>query len=958
MTRSGLIPRPPDLPEFLVRGAALALGVARRSVRAVVLPALLVAIAPLPAAADGAAQRVADINPGPATGGTDNYYFPTRFVVLGGRALFAVDDGIHGNELWATDGTAAGTAMVADICPGVCSSLPREIVLAGDRVYFAADDGAHGVELWRSDGTAAGTVMVADLAPGLERSQPHDLAAFGSGVGFAARSAYGIDWEPWFSDGTAAGTLQLGDLEPGPDGSFPVFWGELGGELLFAASESVHGNELWATDGTPQGTHLAVDVRPGPESGLPELNHEYLIPLFVRLPGRMLFAGYDGAGDLSLFATDGTPAGTVPLRTLGGSFPYGLGVFAGRVYFGVVDPIGPSQETASLWATDGTPAGTELVAEIATGWSARPPRDLQAAGGRLYFLADDGVHGQEPWVSDGTTAGTAMLADLNPGAGGSAFFHAAFQPVAGGALFFVDDGTHGGEPWFTDGTPAGTVALGDLYPGPPSSWSPFLAYSIDRLATVGGRALFRAWGVDAGVELWVTDGTPGGTEQIEINHQASALFLDVFPVNALWLPRLIGALGDGVLLRANDGVSGEEPWTSDGTPGGTARVADLYPGMYGSYPSGFIEARHGGVFSASSPGGDCCAAWSTDGTGLTSLPFETTLDSTAVLDGVVIADSRESSGNQANLVATDGTPAGTFDLGLGTPYGYPLLTSGGHVYFGADEPFRTDGQAVEQLATIRPGTESANAYPLAESTHAIVFAADDGVHGQEPWAVAPAGGAVLLADVEPGAGAGVSDWPGYPPVGQLPAAAAAGTAFFLAGAAATGEELWASDGAPGGTRLVRDVFAGPRSAEIRWLTAAGGRVYFAADDGVHGREPWVSDGSFDGTRLLADLVPGPGSSNPAEFTAAGDRVYFAAHAPAHGRELWRSDGTPEGTVRVTDLAPGPLPSSPMALTLASGAWLWFVATDGVTGFEPYRLPVPGTIFADGFETGDVSAWSP
>jgi len=931
---------------------------ARRTGRLAALSALLTATAPLAAGADGVAYRVADINPGPATGGTDNYFFSTRFVILGDRALFAADDGVHGTELWATDGTAAGTVMVADICPGVCSSIPREIVIAGDRAYFAGDDGAHGVELWRSDGTAGGTLMVADIAPGLSSSTPHDFAAFGTAVGFSARIAFGIDWEPWFSDGTAAGTLQLGDLNPGAEGSFPVFWGELGGELYFTASDGVHGTELWATDGTPQGTHLAVDVLPGPESGVHGLDHSYVLPLFVRLPGRLFFVGRDGDGDRSLWATDGTLAGTYPIRTMHNFLPYGLGTYRGRVYFSAVDQIGPSEETNGLWASDGTPEGTELVAEIGTGWSSRPPTGLQVAGERLYFLASDGIHGQEVWVSDGTTAGTTMLADLNPGAEGAASFHAAFQPVAGGALFFVDDGTHGGEPWFTDGTAAGTVALGDLAPGPLPSWSNFFPYSIDRLATIGGKALFRAWSPDSGVELWLTDGTPGGTAQIEINDQTSALVPDPFPLNVIPGPRPIGAFGDGVLLRADDGTTGPEPWISDGTPAGSRRLADLYPGVYGSFPWGFVESEHGAVFASISPeSGDCCTVWSTDGTVLATLPFETAFDSTARLGGVVVTDSRTPSGQQGNLVATDGTPVGTFDLGLSTPYGYPLLTAGELVYFGSDEPFRTDGQTVEQLATIRPGPESANVYPLAEAGENVLFAADDGVHGQEPWVVGPAGGAVLLADVEPGAAGGVPRWPGYPPIGEMPAATAAGHAFFLAGSAATGEELWVSDGTPGGTDLLRDVLPGPRSSEIRWLTAAGEKVFFVADDGVHGREPWVSDGSPDGTRLLADLVPGPGSSVPAELTAAGERVYFAAHAPGHGRELWRSDGTPAGTVRVTDIAPGPLPSSPMALTLSSGSWLWFVANDGVTGFEPYRLAVPGTIFEDGFEGGDTSGWS-
>jgi ELWxxDGT repeat protein len=227
----------------------------------------------------------------------------------------------------------------------------------------------------------------------------------------------------------------------------------------------------------------------------------------------------------------------------------------------------------------------------------------------------------------------------------------------------------------------------------------------------------------------------------------------------------------------------------------------------------------------------------------------------------------------------------------------------------------------------------------------------------EVWGVDRAGaGAVLLADAEPGPGDGVARVPDYPVLGKRPGAAAGGRGFFLAGDAATGEELWSSDGTPGGTGPLRDVFPGPRSSEVRWLTAAGDRVFFVADDGVHGREPWTSDGTRVGTRLLADLVPGPGSSLPAELTAVADRVYFAAHTPGHGRELWVADGTPGGTRRLTDLAPGPLPSSPMALTV-SGGWLWFVATDGVTGFEPYRLGLPGTIFADSFESGDTGAWS-
>ncbi|MFL5140564.1 MAG: ELWxxDGT repeat protein [Microvirga sp.] len=36
--------------------------------------------------------------------------------------LFTVDDGVHGRELWRTDGTATGTFLVKDILPGSVGS--------------------------------------------------------------------------------------------------------------------------------------------------------------------------------------------------------------------------------------------------------------------------------------------------------------------------------------------------------------------------------------------------------------------------------------------------------------------------------------------------------------------------------------------------------------------------------------------------------------------------------------------------------------------------------------------------------------------------------------------------------------------------------------------------------------------------------------------------------------------
>ncbi len=92
--------------------------------------------------------------------------------------FFAADDGTHGFEPWKTDGTAAGTVMVKDINPDPAlfsgwSLYPGTAFTVIDGVgYFEADDGINGVELWKSDGTAAGTAMVKDINPLISTKGP------------------------------------------------------------------------------------------------------------------------------------------------------------------------------------------------------------------------------------------------------------------------------------------------------------------------------------------------------------------------------------------------------------------------------------------------------------------------------------------------------------------------------------------------------------------------------------------------------------------------------------------------------------------------------------------------------------------------------------------------------------------------------------------------------------------
>ena len=94
-----------------------------------------------------------------------------------------------------------------------------------------------------------------------------------------------------------------------------------------------------------------------------------------------------------------------------GSYPKYLTESDGRLYFSADDPIHGNE----LWVSDGTTDGTLMVTDIYPGTDSSSPEGLIACNTFVYFSADDGIHGRELWVSDGTESGTMLVKDIRPG---------------------------------------------------------------------------------------------------------------------------------------------------------------------------------------------------------------------------------------------------------------------------------------------------------------------------------------------------------------------------------------------------------------------------------------------------------------------------------------------------------------------------------------------------------------
>ncbi|WAC18789.1 hypothetical protein OVA24_16285 [Luteolibacter sp. SL250] len=371
-----------------------------------------------------------------------------------GQVLFSAHDTAMGRRLWKSDGTAAGTVLVEAGPPGVegfkSIGLGGAVMLDGVR-YFTADDGVHGNELWRSDGTAEGTGMVKDFLPGKESSQPQSLTVFKGEVWFTAVHSH-AGRKVWRTDGTEAGTRV--EMDAGGGLSYPAVTLSIGwqGNLVVRASGSptLSLDGIWWTDGTPEGTgRLTQDELPptsilkhggltyymvgddlwrtdGTAAGK-ELLHRFPAGVHLIPAGREVLALGIGSGGMGQAAYSGLwriPADG-PLVRLRAFNNYGsTGVLGGVAHFSVTSPA----VDAGLWRSDGTVEGTYRLAGVGASG------DIKAHAGKLYFCGNDGVHGEEPWVSDGTVEGTRMLVDLTGDSGGSS--PARFTP-AGGKVFFA-----------------------------------------------------------------------------------------------------------------------------------------------------------------------------------------------------------------------------------------------------------------------------------------------------------------------------------------------------------------------------------------------------------------------------------------------------------------------------------------------------------------------------------------
>jgi ELWxxDGT repeat protein len=877
--------------------------------------------------------------------------------------------------LFSTSGQAAPVMMnsallhtpslVKDINMATETSRSGEFTALGDLLYFSADDGLHGQEVWRSEGAPANTSLLMDLVPGSVGSNPYDLKRLdATHLVFIAQDASEKN-QVYITNDTGTQVVQLTAFSE-PKYGINILWVEQE-HWIYIAVPGSSGRDLWRSDGTPGGTGLlapnVVDNYTGQSVAVPFQGWLYLAA--PGTAGRELHR-INHTVDALVLVKDLCPGEC-------GSNTGNVTAGADRLYFTATTP----DQGDAIWYTTGPIQGqtedpVDVMADLVADNSYRVMyMSLTPTSGGLFFIADDFVDGRELYFTAGTPETTHMVIETAPGAemtswpnlvgllGDTLFFSVyATQATTNSTIIYKTTGS-GAVALPTGGRSIvdGPAQIGDslyfILSGSSSAdelWKFSESGAPEYIFTFPGIAgspyvkigvwnnmfVLPAFAPGFGYEPWLSDGTALGTHMLaDINQQqqrfSGGTDLSVVYKGAVYFPFYDGIHKEGIFRtdgsaggtqfvgETRDEISGLKTaavsngylyfigvdsqgqydrglWRTDGTEAGTQWISDDNPSVLVNaddrlfFPGYDNASATQGLF-AMNPGDEQPKMI------LDAYPFQI-----GARGGECLFTQWEANPIRWELWKSDGTENGTQQIAsFPTSFTYadikasfPMVNFDGRQFFFApalDDSvnislYATDGASITQITAGDGTIPSFPSYPTAplatsdelyfggiDGTNAVMYKLSKGSSQAEGIHVA-----ALLADYY------VSD--------QIPVPLAELNGGLVFYSMASDNRLFLYDGTE--VKLLCPE-CGYQSAAFNraYYASAEGKLYFSAMDAEHGWELWVSDGTAAGTRLLADILPGPESSDPGHFIHFGHQVLFFANDGqtngGHGYELWQVD---------------------------------------------------------------------
>jgi len=796
--------------------------------------------------------------------------YPNTFSIVDSLMFFSADDGLHGRELWRTNGKQEGTYMIKDIKEDSLSSNPGKCTGSGKLVYFIAATINEGGELWSTDGTPAGTKLVKDIYPGFEPSYIDYMTDVRGTLFFSAYDQKGT--KLWKTDGSLAGTVPLTVKYNGKDYTRPKNLIQYHDSLFFFAIGPNGRDAFFKISATDTAATYIKELY-GPYDSYYDLRQMLVV-------NDILYFGGGAADSSGLWRTDGSVKGTYLVKAVSPKFLTGLN---GVLYFAGSD----DKHGNEVWKTNGTEQGTVLIKDIS-------PKKLSSISNLvkcrnlIFYTYQDGVsYKQTVYKTDGTDAGTIVAFD---------FTNCYSLKATNDYLFFTKEiYKTGRELWKSDGTQTGTSIVSDLLPGYLGS-----LYSIN-FESLNNQMFFAGSNHDSGDELWKTDGVENPVLVKDINTRSTG------NSNAY-----IQTVYDNKFFIEANNIDGIQPWISDGTEQGTFMLKNIIPDSSGNvHIQQAVEFKNDLYFQhyayAGSGANRTQRLYKTNGTSAgTELAAETgnsNKTGTPAANDQYILYPYFTSAYGTELWRTDLTKKNTqlvkdiFTGALGSDCNN-LFSWNNIIFFSAYN--NESGFALWRSNGTSEGTYAIKSFALG-SPHSFF-----GFKNKVYYTVGKAKQLWVTDGTEQGTRLVVEEVSGNQ-IKQVTNMQSSGDYLFFNGDnGITGIELWRSKVTDNKAMLVKDITNGGDS-RISNLTDVNGTIYFTLTtsyDAEFRNALWKTDGTSEGTLLIKNNFYGSGKDfYVSSLINVNGKLAFLTYpykASPYQYELWQSNGTYTGTQKIYD----------------------------------------------------------
>ena len=610
------------------------------------------------------------------------------------------------------------------------------------------------------------------------------------------------------------------------------------------------------------------------------------------------------------------------------------------------------------WAVNTDNSVAKLAKDINKRGASSNPSHLIAVKNWLYFVADDGVHGEKLWMNDGISENSIMVDDGIPV---NAKQRIENIVVLGNKVFYVvvidlGNGIYRHKIYMSDiGSDTATEIDTGIEPLIFNQKLLYLSgYSIKIYDPIGDTkkvlieeryAIYKLIGYIDNTLFFTKDKWDSKTSHsyrtlyMRKNNKNSIIKEDIYKAKIvndkvffiskdqkeLWcynktedkttklhtFSKKIGkdrysklaAYRNKLYFIGNDDVNGDALWVSDGTPEGTYFLKDINIYNLGaSLKTPYVAYDKLYFVSGREP-------WVTDGT----------------KDGTILLELRDgifgsypeyftayknkvyfkaNNGNSDNLYVTDGTKDGTKQI---------------TTYTNKDEFSISDLMVFKNSLFFR-GSSKQDGKELWKS---------DGTKEETK----------LFSNINTTTKASISSKTKFIKMGKY--------YYFSAndgnGHRGHNSALWRTDGTNAGTTIVKNGKSyqglGPNN-----LTLIDNKLFFSGCTSTPWDvELWVSDGTEAGTHMVKDIMPNDeyyhSGSLPKMLINAGGTLVFVAKDKVHGYQIWKSDGTEDGTVMLSNFAKKDFISPSLNRLVYLNGAIYFKGNGSNTGEEFYKLDI-------------------